>query len=144
MQTHHPESRRPAFRWLGWRGKHSKRSPSILDLNEPKKRVFGTEITNFSLKKNKVDSLADRKSNQKLNVPKHLRHFNVENSHGENILEPQSKQRSKGFVYGPFTPVSISGVTNSTNKNAKRVEDFETLASTFCPRYHNQGTFRFC
>lgn len=141
MQTHHPESRKPAFRWLGWKGKPCNRSAGFLDLNEPRKRVFGTDMTNLRLKKNKVDSLTEKKSNPKLNVPKYFKHCNEESNPDESKLEQHSKHKSKGFVYGPFTPASISGIHDSRSKNMKQVLDFGSLASTFSPKYHNEGTF---
>lgn len=103
--------------------------------------MFGTDITNLRLKKNKVDSLTEKKSNPKLNVPKYFKHCNEESNPDESRLEQHSKHKSKGFVYGPFTPASISGIHDSRSKNTKQVLDFASLASTFRPKYHNEGTF---
>ncbi|KAL5864214.1 hypothetical protein ACOSQ3_001728 [Xanthoceras sorbifolium] len=138
-KTHHQERRRPAFKWLGWRGKSCNESTSTLDLNEHKKRVFGTEITNCNLKKNKVDFLTNGKSYLKEHVPMHTEHHNLENINDESTLEQHSQHRSKSFVYGPFAPVNVPRVGNSGNKNVKLIPNFESLASTYRPQYLNKA-----
>ncbi|XWS27092.1 hypothetical protein CRYUN_Cryun26dG0086700 [Craigia yunnanensis] len=49
-----------------------------------------------------------------------------------------SKQSSKSYQFGPFAPVNLTKFGNSEN-NVKRVHDWESLATTYCPQYHNQG-----
>ncbi|KAK3183501.1 hypothetical protein Dsin_030787 [Dipteronia sinensis] len=138
-KTHHQESRRPAFRWLGWRGKSCNESAAALDLNESKKRAFGTEITNYSLKKNKSDCPTDGKSYLEVNAPMDTNHCNLENNPNDIISEQHLQHKSKGFVYGPFAPINVPGVGNSENKNVKRIQDLESLASTYRPRYLNKA-----
>ena len=116
LQTQHPESRKPAFRWLGLKG-NSKGPATALDLKESKKRVFGTDVTNTLPKKYKADSSLDWNSNQK---------------------EQHGKHSSKGIVFGPFTPAKVAEGGDSEDKNVRR----EDLASFYRPRYHNQGTFQ--
>ncbi|OMO96722.1 hypothetical protein CCACVL1_04811 [Corchorus capsularis] len=129
-KTHHPDSRKPAFRWLGWGGQPQNGSMTTTWVfNEPKKRVFGTEITNQSLKRMKAKSLVQRKFNQKENMAFHIKHECVENVHK---LEQHSQQSSKGFVFGPFLPASMPSV----NKNVRSVRDWE-LGSK--PQYLNQA-----
>lgn len=49
-------------------------------------------------------------------------------------------QTSKGYVFGPFTPVGLSKKDeNNEEKGGKIIHNWETLASSFCPEYHNQG-----
>ncbi|XVF16496.1 hypothetical protein REPUB_Repub10bG0036200 [Reevesia pubescens] len=66
--THHPDSWKPAFRWLGWGAKLQNGSTTALVLNESKKTMFGTEITNHCLKRTKANSSVNRKLNQKENT----------------------------------------------------------------------------
>ncbi|KAJ9683556.1 hypothetical protein PVL29_019222 [Vitis rotundifolia] len=136
-KTPHPESRKPAFRWLGVKGKLKNASATAMDVQQPKKREFGTDVTNYSLKRNKADSSTDWKSNQNINMPLHMKPGDLENN-GDG-LEQNSKHSSKGFVFGPFTPASAPGVGGSANKIMKPTQDWESLASTFRPQYRNQA-----
>ncbi|XP_057491312.1 E2F transcription factor-like E2FF isoform X1 [Actinidia eriantha] len=117
-KTHHPESRKPAFRWLGLKGSSKNGPATALDLNESKKRVFGTDITNTLPKKYKADSSLDWNSNQK---------------------EQKGKHSSKGFVFGPFTPAKVAEGGDPENKNVSRAQDLEDLASSYRPQYRNQA-----
>ncbi|KAK9039531.1 hypothetical protein V6N11_014729 [Hibiscus sabdariffa] len=131
-KIHHPESRKPAFRWLGWGAKLHNGSTTALELNESKKRMFGTEITNHGLKRMKTNSSVHQKLNQKENMAMHIKLDSVEYEHK---MEHQSKPCSKGFAFGPFTPTAIS----SGNKNERPSRDWESLASTYKPQYLNQA-----
>ncbi|GLU11194.1 hypothetical protein SLE2022_279540 [Rubroshorea leprosula] len=136
-KIHHPESRKPAFRWLGWEGKRYSGSATALDLNETKKRVFGSDITNNSLKRNKVDYPGDWISDQKENMSMHSNHDISHNNHNMHKLKQHSKHSSKDFVFGPFTPANIKG--DSGNKNVRGLQDWENLASGYKPQYRNQA-----
>ncbi|KAF5740334.1 E2F transcription factor-like E2FF [Tripterygium wilfordii] len=138
-KTHHPDSRKPAIRWLGWRGKASCGSGSALNLKETQKREFGTEITNSNLKRRKEDSLMAWRLSLVENTPRHIREYDSENKHIKIKSEPQSKHGPKDFVFGPFSPVSRPGEGKSGEKIVRRVQDWETLASTHSPRYCNQA-----
>ncbi|KAJ4960896.1 hypothetical protein NE237_020806 [Protea cynaroides] len=140
-KTHHEESRKPAFRWLGIKGKLENGSAGSFNQKECRKRVFGTEITNTNLKRNKVNSLMDEKPNRKPNIQiqMQLNHDNMENDMGRNQIQQQPKQSSKGFVFGPFSPVVVPKVGDSDKSNVRRVQDWETLASSYRPQYHNQA-----
>ncbi|TYH52454.1 hypothetical protein ES332_D09G029300v1 [Gossypium tomentosum] len=131
-KTHHPESRKPAFRWLGWGAKLHNGSTTALELNESKKRTFGTEITNQNLKRTKANSSIHRKLNQKENTGMHIKLDSVEHDHK---MQQHSKQCSKGFAFGPFTPAAIS----SGNRNVRPIRDWESLASIYKPQYLNQA-----
>ncbi|TYI08847.1 hypothetical protein ES332_A09G030500v1 [Gossypium tomentosum] len=131
-KTHHPESRKPAFRWLGWRAKLHNGSTTALELNESKKRTFGTEITNQNLKRTKANSSAHRRLSQKENTGMHIKLDSVEHDHK---MQQHSKQCSKGFAFGPFTPAAIS----SGNRNVRPIRDWESLASIYKPQYLNQA-----
>ncbi|CAI9753907.1 unnamed protein product [Fraxinus pennsylvanica] len=117
-KIHHPETRKPAFRWLGLENASH---------NESKKRVFGTDITNSTLKRCKVDG------NAKLQLQKQGKHQSLENE------DDTLKTSAKSFQFGPFAPVNVPKVEASGNGKPKQVIDWESLASTHRPQYHNQA-----
>ncbi|XP_043706149.1 E2F transcription factor-like E2FE isoform X2 [Telopea speciosissima] len=140
-KIHHPESRKPAFRWLGFGGQPGNGSAGSFDLKDSRKRVFGTEITNDNFKRNKVNSLMDEKANRNpnLQMQMQLNHDNMKNDMGRNQIEQQPKQSSKGFVFGPFSPIVMPKVGEASENNVKRVQDWESLATSYRPQYHNQA-----
>ncbi|XP_077230961.1 E2F transcription factor-like E2FE isoform X2 [Tasmannia lanceolata] len=127
-KTHETETRKPAFRWLGINGKSAK-SPNTKQSN---KREFGTDLTNTELKKSKVISLVDEKPT------KTLAKCEAKSDHNQSQQQQQQRQSSKGYVYGPFHPVSLLDAVD-TEKGVKRVQNWEALASSFRPHYHNQA-----
>lgn len=138
MQTHTVDTRKPAFRWLGLGGK-SETGPAdaLVVLNESKKRAFGTDVTNISFKRNKVDSSNDQSLNRYTKMQKQVKVENLVTVADISGME-DSKQGSKSYQFGPFAPVNLTKIRNAEN-NEKRVEDWESLASTYRPQYHNQG-----
>lgn len=142
-KTHHPETRKPAFRWLGTRGKSDNGSANTSVLNESKKRIFGTEITNTSFKRTKVVSTIDENSNQitKTHLQMLVKCEDLENEVDKSNFEQDLRHSSKNFQFGPFAPVTVSvskfGATQ--NSTVKQVHDWESLASTYRPQYHNQA-----
>ncbi|XP_057482590.1 E2F transcription factor-like E2FF isoform X2 [Actinidia eriantha] len=116
-KTQHPESKKPAFRWLGLTGSSKNGPATALDLKESKKRVFGTDVTNTLPKKYKADSSLDWNSNQK---------------------EQHGKHSYKGIVFGPFTPAKVAEGGDSEDKNVRR-EDLEDVVSSYRPQYRNQA-----
>ncbi|KAF5956994.1 hypothetical protein HYC85_004219 [Camellia sinensis] len=118
----HPESRKPAFRWLGINGS-SKNGPNSLKFNDSKRRS---------------ESSIDCNSNEKADMPMLMKHNNSKDKHDRSSLEQQGRYSSKGFVFGPFTPASVPKVGDSGNKNERQVKVLEDLAS-YRPQYHNQG-----
>ncbi|VVA16973.1 PREDICTED: E2F [Prunus dulcis] len=115
-KTHTPDTRKPAFKWLGLRGKEENLVP-----NESRKRAFGTDITNVISKRGKLESSIGGE----LDVQKQRQHD----------LE-DSKDGSKSYQFGPFAPVTIARPGNS---NMRRVHDWEKLTSTYRPQYQNQA-----
>ncbi|KAJ4826445.1 hypothetical protein Tsubulata_013637 [Turnera subulata] len=126
-KTHHPESRRPAFRWLATTG-------TTLNLKEPKKRSFGTDITNYAFKRNRMESSVSGMSTVSDNI---MRCQNQEND--GNKLKQNMQHTSKNFVFGPFTPVNRSVTDDSGNKSLNRIQEVQSLATTCYPRYHNEA-----
>lgn len=139
LQTHHPDTRKPAFRWLGWRGSRGKAHPNA-ELNESKKRAFGTDITNYS-KKNKMDSLTDQKLSKEFVKSISNTRDDLENSYNKGETEHNGENVSKGYVFGPFAPISLPRETNCEQKKVRTDHDWQSLAATHRPEYVNQGSF---
>ena len=137
VQTHTVDTRKRAYRWLGLRGKSDKGPADALVLNESKKRVFGTDVTNISFKRNKVDSSNDQNVNQCTKMKKQIKVGNLVTV-ADRSCSKDSKQGLKCYQFGPFVPVNLTKIGNSEN-NVKRIHDWESLASTYRPQYHNQG-----
>ncbi|XP_038993666.1 E2F transcription factor-like E2FE isoform X1 [Hibiscus syriacus] len=134
-KTHTLDTRKPAFRWLGLREKSEKgTADDAFVLNESKKRVFGTDVTNISFKKSKLDTSNDQNPNQCIKPKKHEK---VEILADRSCSE-DSKQGSKSYQFGPFAPINLTKIGNSEN-GAKPVHDWESLASTYRLQYHNQA-----
>ncbi|XWS48112.1 hypothetical protein CRYUN_Cryun13aG0045000 [Craigia yunnanensis] len=136
-KIHTVDTRKPAFRWLGLRGKSEKGSADALVLHESKKKVFGTDVTNISLKRNKVDSSNDQNLNQCTKTKKQIKVENLMTVADRSSSE-DSQQGSKSYQFGPFAPVNLTKIGDSEN-NVKRVPDWESLSSTYRPQYHNHA-----
>ncbi|KAM1186297.1 hypothetical protein ACFXTH_015430 [Malus domestica] len=120
-KTHTSDTRKPAFKWLGLRGKEE--VPQ-----ETKKRAFGTDITNLSSKRGKVDSFIGGKldGQKQKGLVGEADRSNLEDS----------KDGSKSYQFGPFAPVTIA---RAGTGNTRNVHDWEKLTSTYRPQYQNQG-----
>ncbi|XP_071703277.1 E2F transcription factor-like E2FF [Rutidosis leptorrhynchoides] len=134
-KVRHPESGKPAFRWLGVKGyPGSKASP--LDATNSKQRAFGTDITNsVDLKRNHTDSVSDW-SSKDVTVAMHGNIDFLKVECDENITGQRS---SKEFVFGPFTPATAHKVGTSGNKKLKLDQDWENLADIYRPQYRNKA-----
>ncbi|XP_038896045.1 E2F transcription factor-like E2FE isoform X2 [Benincasa hispida] len=135
-KTHTTDTRKPAFRWLGVRGK-VKNEPTVLP--ESRKRAFGTDVTNVSYKKTKAESSAYQGLNHCLNMQKLVQCENSSQEDSQNSQDQECERTSKSYQFGPFAPVTVAKVGVSDNNNAKRTHDWESLSSTFRPQYHNQA-----
>ncbi|XP_073317962.1 E2F transcription factor-like E2FE [Primulina huaijiensis] len=130
-KTHHPLTRKPAFRWLGLNGKPDKENVDSLVLSESKKRVFGTDLTNATIKRFKVDG--DASHFLKPHIPIQIKQENLDNDVG------RTKTGGKNYQFGPFAPANVHKVGTSQDEKEKQVIDWESLASTYRPQYHNQA-----
>ncbi|GFS32662.1 DP-E2F-like 1 [Actinidia rufa] len=130
----------PSGGW-GIREKSENGSENAFVLNESKKRVFGTEITNTSFKRSKALLPKDGCSNQmsKTQLQAHVKCEPMGNEVHKSNLQQDSRQSSKGYRFGPFAPVSVSRAGAAEKNNVKQVHDWENLAATYRPEYHNQG-----
>lgn len=131
MQTHHPETRKPAFRWMGLGGKPDNITVDSLISSDSKKRIFGTDLTNATTKRLKVDEGTSQvlKSQNQVRV-KH-----------EKENEDERIAAAKSYQFGPFAPANVPKVGDSHDGKGKQAVDWESLASSYRPQYHNQGTY---
>ncbi|GMN42425.1 hypothetical protein TIFTF001_011634 [Ficus carica] len=135
----HPDSGKPAYRWLGWRGKANDKTGAASDVNEPRKRGFGTDITNHGNKRKREVTEVDCKSSLERSGQMHDRLIEPEHESDSEEVKEYSKHLSKGIEFGPFAPISVAKVEDAANKRARQVGDWETLASTYRPQYRNQA-----
>lgn len=131
MQTHHPETRKPAFRWMGLDGKPDNITIDSLISSDSKKRIFGTDLTNATMKRLKVDE----GTSQVLKPQNQVRVKHEKENEDERITAANSYQ------FGPFAPANVPKVGDSHDGKGKQAVDWESLASSYRPQYHNQGTY---
>ncbi|XP_018488873.1 E2F transcription factor-like E2FF [Raphanus sativus] len=124
-KTHIPGTRKPAYKWLGSKSLIEKGSTLFNSTDESKKRVFGTEITNLSTKRNKTDC----SSNYVLQT-------------GYKKHDEETKPAAKScYMFGPFSPTAASKKKKNNNVGTiynGRLQDLEALSSTYKPQYSNQ------
>ncbi|CAN0857557.1 E2F transcription factor-like E2FF [Linum grandiflorum] len=130
-KTHHPESRRPAFRWMGWTGNNGDVDPVKFKTN---KRTFGADITNVASKRNRVDW-----DDEKENAGGHKRLREMEKDSDGSKLKENRESKCKSFVFGPFSPTSMNKTSSVGNRSTRHIQDVETLASTCYPQYCNEA-----
>ncbi|GAA0154243.1 general transcription factor [Lithospermum erythrorhizon] len=138
-KTHHPETRKPAFRWLGLKDRPD--SASVAPVKESKKRVFGTDLTNSSTKRCKVDTVPEEKSNPVMKTkpqpPVKCENLGVEEDLHQGDSEPAPIPNVRSYQFGPFAP-EIPKASGAEEHNPS-VPDWESLASAYRPQYHNQA-----
>ncbi|CAL1367835.1 unnamed protein product [Linum trigynum] len=142
-KTHTADSRKPAFRWVGLNGNHNSNITSTaapLPNCEPRKRVFGADVTNISFKRNKLDSLVCNKT-QNMKMHDNTSQIKVENEMTGcegGSLSQDSFQGSRSYQFGPFAPAAAVKDSGSP-RVVPQVRDWDALTSTFRPQYHNQA-----
>ncbi|GER47405.1 E2F transcription factor-like protein [Striga asiatica] len=129
-KTHHPETRKPAFRWLGLNGKPDNGITDSMVFTESKKRVFGTDLTNVTAKRFKLDGGAQHVL--KPHNPMQIKH-EIESE------DERTRLSGRNYHYGPFAPAIVPKVGSSHDEKEKQVVDWENLASSYRPQYHNQA-----
>ncbi|KAL8103288.1 hypothetical protein AgCh_027735 [Apium graveolens] len=92
----HPESGKPAFRWLGMKQKSSNAHDHGSGSNDTMMRVFGTEIANTASKRF-TDSISNCRSSEKVHVLIYAKQVNVETEDDEN----SSKQHQGNLPKDP-------------------------------------------
>ena len=143
MQTHTTETRKPAFRWLGMKGKtwsESGDSVQNSNHNESRKRMFGDDVTNISFKRNKVDLFMNGDSSKNSKMPDQLENDSWRAHPDNSNAKEDAKQTSKTYQFGPFAPSYVPKAGGaSENSSVKQVHDWESLSTAHRPQYQNQG-----
>ncbi|KAF8005997.1 hypothetical protein BT93_K0317 [Corymbia citriodora subsp. variegata] len=139
-KTHTTDTRKNAFRWLGPREKRTG-SVDAQITDDPKKRIFGTEITNTDFKKNKTSPLVEGVSNFNSNAQKQSKDERLIKELSRSKSEQHLKENSKSYQFGPFAPHDIPKViaSRTVNRSKQQPRDWESLASEYSPHYHNQA-----
>nr|GMC72176.1 E2F transcription factor-like E2FE [Ipomoea batatas] len=144
-KTHHPETRKPAFRWLGLKGKSENQAANAsednLGCNQSRKRVFGTELTNTTTKRCKLDKSKDAfGESMKSKLAAQVKCENLENDFDRPKQDLGSRTNRKSYQFGPFAPVTVPKFEASeSGERTKVIRELESLASTYHPQYHNQA-----
>ncbi|CAL9060072.1 E2F transcription factor-like E2FE isoform X1 [Musa acuminata AAA Group] len=130
------EARKPAFRWLGLKEGKMKADNNVTVVapgpKKPTKRAFGTEITNVDSKKSRPNLTADKKPTKVQTKGEDLNECNR-----EALKHLGSKS---GYAFGPFHPNGVMKRGADVEvKCGKGVQDWESLAASFRPQYHNQA-----
>ncbi|CAF2136077.1 unnamed protein product [Brassica napus] len=131
-KTHIPETKKPAYRWLGAKAiaiaeaRFLAAPASLCDRIEPRKRAFGTEITNFTTKRAKTDCSKDRK------------HYESQNTCS---VIKQEQCDSKTAVKRPLPPADTSKKTNAGKSNNQSIDVLENLSSAHTLQYCNHVYF---
>lgn len=140
MQTHTTDTRKPAFRWLGLRGKALNESLHNSNPNESRKRAFGNDVTNISFERNTVELFTNGDFSQNPNKkPRKLENDSGLGQADKSNLQQGTKQASRSYQFGPFAPAYVPKVGASENNNVKQVHDWDSLATAHRPQYQNQG-----
>ncbi|XP_008453140.2 E2F transcription factor-like E2FE isoform X2 [Cucumis melo] len=132
-------TRKPAFKWLGWRSLVENCRAGKLIRCDSNKRSFGSDITNNNLKRNRMPYSFDLNKSPNSQQQRHvqLEGCGVEVTGGD--LERDLN--SKSFKFGPFSP-SVRVEARASKIEAKQSRNnWVSLASTYCPQYQNQGMF---
>lgn len=135
-----PEYGQPAFRRLVMKQNSSSALETGSGSYDTKRRVFGSESTNTASKRFKENSLSNCRSSENVCMPTYAKQHNMKTENDENSMKQHQRYQSKGFVFGPFTPASVRDVDAPGKQKVKQIQDWEQLASTYFPRYQNQGT----
>nr|GMC74353.1 E2F transcription factor-like E2FE [Ipomoea batatas] len=144
-KTHHPETRKPAFRWLGLKGKSENQAANAsednLGCNQSRKRVFGTELTNTTTKRCKLDKSKDAFGElMKSKLAAQVKCENLENEFDRPKQDLGSRTNRKSYQFGPFAPVTVPKFEASeSGERTKVIRELESLASTYHPQYHNKA-----
>ncbi|XP_063945268.1 E2F transcription factor-like E2FF isoform X2 [Daucus carota subsp. sativus] len=131
-KVRHPESGKPAFRWLGMKQKSSNALEAGSGLNDTRMRVFGTEITNTASKRF-AESISNCQSSGK--------QINVEMGNDENLLKQHQLHQSKDPESGE--PAFRQLVQNSRSALETGFGSNDNKRRTFGTEITNTASKRF-
>ncbi|KAK4756288.1 hypothetical protein SAY87_006415 [Trapa incisa] len=135
-KTHTPDTRKPAFRWLWPKPKSDTGTTGVLEIKGPKKRLFGTELTNIqdrsgeSLPINKDQNCAKK-------LEKRIRHESLTSEASGSKLKDLGQ--GQNYHFGPFAPHDTSKLDAPSSRKVKEPRDWNSLASKYRPQYQNQA-----
>lgn len=87
-----------------------------------------------------MDSSISWKSNEMVKYPVTVKQENLENNcYNKSEVGQHLSHGTKGYVFGPFAPESVNKSGVLAQNGARRAQDWESLAPTDRPHYHNQG-----
>ncbi|TYJ98587.1 E2F transcription factor-like E2FE isoform X2 [Cucumis melo var. makuwa] len=130
-------TRKPAFKWLGWRSLVENCRAGKLIRCDSNKRSFGSDITNNNLKRNRMPYSFDLNKSPN---SQQQRHVQLEGCGVEVTGDDLERDlNSKSFKFGPFSP-SVRVEARASKIEAKQSRNnWVSLASTYRPQYQNQG-----
>ncbi|XP_004508820.1 E2F transcription factor-like E2FE isoform X1 [Cicer arietinum] len=139
-KTHTTDTRKPAFRWLGLKGKTWNESIYNSNQNESRKRAFGNDVTNISFtRSNRTDFFMSGDFSQNIKKQKTQENDSGLCQEDKSNMKQGIKQASSNYQFGPFAPAFVSKAGNSENSKVKQAHDWESLATAHCPQYQNQA-----
>ncbi|KAL9294247.1 E2F transcription factor-like E2FE [Arabidopsis thaliana] len=139
-KTHTLDSRKPAFKWLGYNGEPTFTLSSDLLQLESRKRAFGTDITNVNVKRSKSSSSSQENATERRLKMK--KHSTPESSYNKSFDVHESRHGSRGgYHFGPFAPGTGTYPTAGLEDNSRRAFEVENLDSDYRPSYQNQGAY---
>ncbi|XP_010550672.1 PREDICTED: E2F transcription factor-like E2FE [Tarenaya hassleriana] len=137
-KTHTSDTRKPAFKWLGYSGQPLHIPSNDLKQSESRKRVFGTDLTNTNVKRNKPASFTHESTSEKMH--RMGKQTVAESSSNKTSKVPESVHGTRSYQFGPFAPASVTSHHSvALDNSSKSVTDLENLASVHRPCYQNQA-----
>ncbi|EOA25058.1 hypothetical protein CARUB_v10018365mg [Capsella rubella] len=130
------DSRKPAFKWLGYNGEPTFTLSSDLMQIESRKRAFGTDLTNVNVKRSKSSSSSQENATERR--VKMKKHSTPESSYNKSFDAHEARHGSRGYQFGPFAPGSGTYSTAGLEDSSRRAFDVENLVSDYHPSYQNQ------
>ncbi|XP_010546013.1 PREDICTED: E2F transcription factor-like E2FE [Tarenaya hassleriana] len=137
-KTHTSETRKPAFKWLGYSGEPVHVPSNNFKQNETRKRVFGTDLTNVGVKKNKTASFALENTSEKMLQMSKQTVSKKSSFTKTSKVQESSIYGARSYQFGPFAPASATSHSFALDNNSKSVTELENLVSVHRPCYHNQ------
>ncbi|WOH04707.1 hypothetical protein DCAR_0624119 [Daucus carota subsp. sativus] len=143
QKTYQPERKRFVFRWIGLR-----EEAEMATINDPvhktKRRTIENEPTNTSVKKHMGDHESSKATTSQTVVAQSQTPCEVRSSEKvvENDLEKGSIPDMEKHRYGPFSPTIVPQDKTKGKNNGTQIQDWESLASTHRPQYHQHQALR--
>ncbi|WOH04705.1 hypothetical protein DCAR_0624117 [Daucus carota subsp. sativus] len=144
QKTYQPETKRFVFRWIGLR-----EEDEMATINDPvlktKRRTIENEPTNTSVKRHMGDHESSKATTSQTVVAPSQTPREVRSSKKvvENDLEKGSIPDMEKHRYGPFSPTIVSQDKTKGKNNGTQIQDWESLASTHRPQYHQHQGIAF-